>query len=167
MTAYALLCYAVGLWAFSAVRIVVSTFYALSDTKTPVKIATISIAANIILGILLMWPLGHGGLALATSLASMMNFGMLVFALRSRLGDIGWRNICLSVLRSFVCAILMGIVVWVLSCLIIPDQGALWEKLAGVSASVALGLMLYIFLSFLVKSPELEYIYYIFKKRRR
>jgi len=167
MTAYALLCYAVGLWAFSAVRIVVSTFYALSDTKTPVKIATISIASNIILGILLMWPLGHGGLALATSLASMMNFGMLVFALRTRLGAIGWRNICFSVLRSFVCAILMGIVVWVLSCLIIPDQGALWEKLAGVSASVALGLMLYIFLSFLVKSPELEYIYYIFKKRRR
>lgn len=167
MTAYALLCYAVGLWAFSAVRVVVSTFYALSDTKTPVKIAIISIAANIILGILLMWPLGHGGLALATSLASMMNFGMLVIALRTRLGAIGWRNMCFSILRSFVCALLMGIVVWVLSCLIIPDQGSLWEKLAGVSASVALGLLLYIFLSFLVKSPELEYIYYIFKKRRR
>jgi len=53
-----------------------------------------------------------------------------------------------------------------LSCLIIPDQGAIWENLAGVSASVALGLMLYIFFSFLVKSPELEYIFYMFKKRR-
>ena len=43
LTAEALLYYAVGLWAFSGVRIVVSAFYALQDTKTPVKIAVISL----------------------------------------------------------------------------------------------------------------------------
>ncbi|MBW1834980.1 MAG: polysaccharide biosynthesis C-terminal domain-containing protein, partial [Deltaproteobacteria bacterium] len=63
-----------GLWAFSAVRILVSTFYALQDTKTPVKMAAISVVANIIFSIILMQYLGYRGLALATSLASMLNF---------------------------------------------------------------------------------------------
>ncbi len=164
LTAYAVLCYGVGLWAFSAVRIVVSTFYALSDTKTPVKMATISIAVNIMLGISLMWPLGHGGLALATSLASMLNFGMLIRVLKTRLGALGWKNICFSVLRSFVCAVLMGVVVWALSGRIIPDEGTFWENLSGLSGSVILGFFLYILFSFLVKSPELKYVLNTFKK---
>jgi putative peptidoglycan lipid II flippase len=167
MTAYALLWYAVGLWAFSAVRVVVSTFYALSDTATPVKLATISIIANIVLAILLMWPMEHGGLALATSLASIINFLMLVFALRSRLGALGWRHICVSVLRSFVCAVSMGLAVWALSCWILPDEGTLLLNFCAVSVLIAFGSLLYFFFSFLVKSPELEYVFNILKKRQR
>jgi len=72
LTADALLYYALGLWAFSAVRIVVSTFYAMQDTRTPVISATISIAANILLGVALMGPMRHCGLALATALSSMV-----------------------------------------------------------------------------------------------
>ncbi len=75
LTAYALLYYSIGLWAFSAVRIVVSTFYALQDTRTPVITGAVSVCANIVLGIILMGPMGHGGLALSTSLASMLNLG--------------------------------------------------------------------------------------------
>jgi len=82
LTAYALLYYSIGLWAFSAVRIVVSTFYALQDTRTPVRAAVVSVCANIMLGVILMGPMGHGGLALSTSLASMLNLGLLVRALR-------------------------------------------------------------------------------------
>ena len=70
LTAYALLFYAIGLWAFSAVRIVVSTYYAMQDTKTPVRMAIIAIIANIGLGIILMQWLSHGGLALANSIAN-------------------------------------------------------------------------------------------------
>ena len=69
LTASALLYYGIGLWAFSAVRIVVALFYALQDTRTPVKMAAISIIVNIILGIVLMWPLRHGGLALVHAIA--------------------------------------------------------------------------------------------------
>ena len=50
LTAQALLYYSLGLWAFSAVRIVAATFFAMQDTRTPVKIAGLSILANIILG---------------------------------------------------------------------------------------------------------------------
>jgi putative peptidoglycan lipid II flippase len=146
--------------------VVISTFYALSDTTTPVKIATAAIVANIVFGLVLMWPLAHGGLALATSLASILNLGMLTYAIRSRLGALGWRSICYSVLRSFFCTVLMGISVWGLSCMIIPDQGTFWERLTGISASVVFGCVIYILLSFLVKSTELEYIFLTFRKKR-
>ena len=90
LTADALLYYALGLWAFSAVRIVVSTFYAIQDTRTPVISATISIAANILLGVALMGPMRHCGLALATALSSMVNLVFLVVVLRRKLGVIRW-----------------------------------------------------------------------------
>lgn len=164
MTAYAVLCYGVGLWAFSAVRIVVSTFYALSDTKTPVKMATISIAANILFGIALMWPLGHGGLALATSLASMLNFTMLIRALKKRLGPLGSKKMGISILRSSASSLLMGVLVWMLANRIIPEKGTFFENLAGLSGCLMLGFFAYTLFSFLVKSPELAYVLSTLKK---
>ena len=122
LTAYALLYYSMGLWAFSAVRIVVSTFYALQDTKTPVQTAVISVCANIVLGVIFMWPLGHGGLALATSLASMLNLGLLVRALREKLGVLEWKSITESVCKTLLCSAVMGVVVWALAFIIIPAQ---------------------------------------------
>ncbi|MBW1940669.1 MAG: murein biosynthesis integral membrane protein MurJ [Deltaproteobacteria bacterium] len=156
-TAYALLCYGVGLWAFSAVRVVVSTFYSLQDTKTPVRMAVISIIANIGLGILLMGPLGHGGLALSTSLASMLNLGLLVRALRARLGLLGLRNIVNSVCKTVVCSSIMGIVVWGMASFIIPSESRTLTLLfSGLTGSILAGCILYVSLSFLIKSPELE-----------
>jgi putative peptidoglycan lipid II flippase len=111
LTAEAVLYYAVGLWAFSGVRIVVSAFYSLQDTKTPVKTAVVSLLTNIVLSLLLMGPMLHGGLALATSLASGVNLTLLILALRRRLGRIGARSILQSVFRSAACAAIMGAVI--------------------------------------------------------
>ncbi|MFO7931821.1 MAG: murein biosynthesis integral membrane protein MurJ [Desulfosalsimonas sp.] len=108
-TGFALFHYSVGLWAFSAVRIVVSTFYALQDTKTPVKMATYSIIANIGLGVILMGPLSHGGLALATSLASMINFILLTGVLHCRLGGLHWKKIIVSTGKTVIIASVMGV----------------------------------------------------------
>jgi len=108
LTATALFYYGIGLWAFSAVRIVVTLFYALQDTRTPVKMAAISILVNIVLGVILMWPLRHGGLALATSLASMVNLYLLVRALKKKVGLIHWHAILLSVRKTVICSAVMG-----------------------------------------------------------
>ncbi|MFW6334236.1 MAG: murein biosynthesis integral membrane protein MurJ [Desulfosalsimonas sp.] len=108
LTAYALFHYSVGLWAFSGVRILVSTFYSLQDTKTPVKIATYSIIANIAFGVILMGPLGHGGLALATSLGSMVNFVLLAGVLHRRMGGLHWKKIVVSVAKTVLCSVIMA-----------------------------------------------------------
>jgi putative peptidoglycan lipid II flippase len=167
LTAVALLYYCLGLWAFSGVRIVIATFYALQDTRTPVKMGAISVVANVILGILLMGPLAHGGLALATSLASMLNFGLLIHALWGRIGAPRWFRIGRSVTRSTVCACLMGAIIW---------SGLLFFKIpiakpgtAGLlmdtGACIIFGIVFYVLFSWLLKSPELAQVRYLLPGR--
>jgi len=159
LTAHAVLYYSLGLWAFSAVRIVTATFFALQDTRTPVLMAIISIIANIILGVILMKPLAHGGLALATSLASILNLGLLVQALRAKLGSLGWRNIAHSAGRALLSSAGMGIVVWAAARTLIPlDNRTLAGLLMGVVACIGIGLCIYTAISFLLKSQELSIV---------
>jgi len=165
LTAYALIFYSLGLWAFSAVRIVVSTFYSMQDTITPVKMASISIIANILLSLLLMGPLSHGGLALATSLASMINFLLLVWALRTRLGELDGQKIIVSIGKSVVCALLMGIILGGLTGLFpLPAGAPLFRLLAGVIGGVIIGMAVYALAAFALRCPELKDIVRMVRK---
>ena len=109
MTTKALSCYAVGLWAFSANRVLVSAFYAFQDTRTPVKIATVTLFANVGFSLLLMGPLKHAGLALATSLASSMQFFLLVLCLKRMPAVLHLRPIMTSAFKSLVASAVMGL----------------------------------------------------------
>lgn len=157
LTAEALLYYALGLWAFSGVRIVVTAFYALQDTRTPLKIAIISILVNILLSILLMGPMRHGGLALATSIASGVNLVLLLWVVRKRLGGpIGARDILGSVLKSTVSAAVMGCVIVFLASWATPKcTGSTWHLVVWVLGSVVVGSLLYGTCAFLLRSREL------------
>ncbi len=155
LTASALFYYGIGLWAFAAVRIVVTLFYALQDTRTPVKMAAISILINMILGVTLMWPLQHGGLALATSLASMVNLYLLIRALRKKVGLIDWHEILLSVWKTLFCSSVMGLAVFFMAMILIPQGHAGFGKLFGaVLGTILVGIASYAVCAFLVKSPE-------------
>ena len=165
LTAQALLYYSLGLWAFSAVRIVAATFFALQDTRTPVKMAAISILANIVLGLILMGPLAHGGLALATSLSSILNLALLVNALRSKLGALGWRSIARSFCKTLVSSLAMGGVVWSAGLIILPDNNpGLAQLLAGVAGCVAVGIGAYGAFSYVLKSSELQTVLHEIRK---
>lgn len=160
LTAVALLYYGMGLWAFSAVRIVVSTFYALQDTKTPVRMAVVSVIANIVLGVLLMGPMGHGGLALSTSLASMLNLVLLIRALRVTLGSLELKSIKESVCKTLVSSVMMGAVVWVVSVYMTRSgDGTLSSLLFGLMGSIIIGFLFYGAFSFFIKSPELKKVW--------
>lgn len=76
-TAAALQAYAVGLPAFVLAKTLAPGYFARADTKTPARAAGIAVGLNIALGLALMWPLGHVGLALATTLASWVQVAML------------------------------------------------------------------------------------------
>ena len=159
LTAQALLYYSLGLGAFSAVRIVAATFFAMQDTRTPVKMASLSILANTILGVLLMQPLDHGGLALATSFASILNLGLLLQALKNKLGPLGWKGIIRSFGRTLVCSTVMGAAVWAGGLRIIPAHNpALPGLLVGVIGCITIGLCVYGGASFVLKSPELHVV---------
>jgi putative peptidoglycan lipid II flippase len=160
LTAQAVLYYSTGLWAFAAVRIVAAAFFALQDTRTPVKMAGISIFTNIVLGIVLMKPLAHGGIALATSLASILNLGLLLGALRSKLGFLAWKSIAQSVCRSLLCSLAMGIGVWRLALVMLPNNnGSLTALLGGIFGSIVIGFLIYGVGSFVLRSPELNSVF--------
>ncbi|RWU03270.1 murein biosynthesis integral membrane protein MurJ [Pseudodesulfovibrio sp. S3] len=86
-TASALVAYAVGLPFIALSRPLVAGFYALEDTRTPVKIAVACLAANIGIGVLLMQFMAHVGLALAVSLSSLLNFTLLYLLLARKRGS--------------------------------------------------------------------------------
>jgi putative peptidoglycan lipid II flippase len=156
MTAVALLYYGLGLWAFSAVRIVVSVYYALQDTRTPVQMAVVSLLVNIGLGVLLMGPLRHGGLALATSLASMVNYYLLVWALRKKIGFLEWRELLISAARTLGCSGVMGAVVYGMMLVVLqPLDQEFWRQLTGLVATILAGVLVYAACSMAMKSPEM------------
>ncbi|MFN8589239.1 MAG: murein biosynthesis integral membrane protein MurJ [Candidatus Eisenbacteria bacterium] len=112
-TAAALVMYCVGLPCFAAIGIFTRTFYALGDTKTPMRSSLTSVAINVALNLALVGPLarlglGHRGLALAASLAALANVSQLAFLLRGRIGGFGARGIALTLLRVAVASAVVG-----------------------------------------------------------
>lgn len=83
-TAATLTAYASGLPAYVLIRVLAPGFFAREDTVTPVRIAAASMAANIVLNIVLMQFLAYVGIALASSLAAWMNAILLWLFLRRR-----------------------------------------------------------------------------------
>lgn len=85
--------YALGLFSYSAVKILVPTFYALNDTRTPVRTSMLTVGAKIALNLVFVFPLGFLGLALATTLASWLNLGLLLkrFRRQVELGRRKWQ----------------------------------------------------------------------------
>jgi putative peptidoglycan lipid II flippase len=157
LTAQALLYYTIGLWAFSAVRIVVNTFYAMQDIWTPIRMAIIAIAANLVFGVILMKPMGHAGLALAVSLASVLHLGLLIRGLRFRLDRLGLIKMIRSVCRAMLAATMMGLAVWkVAKTLIGTGVESTADLFWGIAGCILTGLFVYGIFAFILKSPELN-----------
>jgi putative peptidoglycan lipid II flippase len=106
-TSRALLCYSIGLPAFSVIRIIVAAHYSLQDTKSPMKAAIVALIVNALLSFALMFPLKHAGLALATSIASLVNVAMLWVILRIRIGEFLDHEFYLSLVRTGLSSLVM------------------------------------------------------------
>ena len=93
MASRSLIAYSIGLLAFILIKVLSSGFFSRQDTRTPVKIAVVAMLSNIVLNLLLVGPLAHAGLALATSLSAFINAGLLFILLRRRQhysAELGW-----------------------------------------------------------------------------
>jgi len=81
MSAVALEAFAIGICGFIFVKVLAPGFFARQDTKTPMRIAVIAVAVNVVLSIILVDSMAHAGLALAISIAAWVNSALLFFAL--------------------------------------------------------------------------------------
>ena len=115
VTTRALWFYAPGLIVFSLYKILVPAFYALKDTRTPVRIGIYTVLLNLILNILFIktWPQGyrHAGLACATVIASGVNCLALGLLLTKRISSPGWPDLRYSFIKVTLASIIMAFVV--------------------------------------------------------
>jgi putative peptidoglycan lipid II flippase len=111
-TAGALQFYAVGLVGYSVVRIVSPAFYALRRSRVPVAASIASVVANVALAIVLVRTMSFAGLALATSLAAIVNAALQLVLLRRELGGIQAGRIALTFTKTVVAALAMGAAAW-------------------------------------------------------
>ena len=84
MTRQALLGYSIGLLGFIVVKILAPGFYARQNMKTPVKIAFVTVLVAQTFAVILMFPLGHAGLTLSTSIGACLNASLLFWFLRKQ-----------------------------------------------------------------------------------
>jgi putative peptidoglycan lipid II flippase len=112
MATRSLMAYAPGLMAIMLIKVLAPGFYGRQDTKTPVRIGIIAMSVNMLLNIILVFPLAHAGLALATTLSSGLNAYLLYRALRQ--GDVytpthGWTAL---LIRAFAATFIMAALLW-------------------------------------------------------
>jgi putative peptidoglycan lipid II flippase len=107
-TAGALRFYAIGLLAYSVVRIVSPVFYALGRNRTPVIVSIATVVVNASLNIALVRVLGFRGLALGTSIAALFNAAVLLTLLRRHLGGLQEGRLASLFARVVVASAVMG-----------------------------------------------------------
>jgi len=160
--------FAVGLWAVAAVRLLSSCFYALQDTRTPVYTGAVSFIANAGLSLMLMgtitvhadtssfarflallnrsmiaYDFGTAGLALAASLAAVVNLILLGGILSRRLGRFPWAAWISSLLWSMAASALMAVLIrWIAQQIdwLDPDV-SFFRKLGVLSLAVTAGIV--------------------------
>lgn len=148
ITSQALLFLILGLPFFGLTRILVTAFYALQDTKTPVKIATVCLIVNLIGNIVLMGPMKIAGISLASSLSSMLNVLLLLAALKPRLGSL---TVELSDnLKKLAWPLLIMLVLT--KVLMFLSWSSVWLELIIV---YAVGLSIYILCGYIFKTSEI------------
>jgi putative peptidoglycan lipid II flippase len=167
-TAFALLFYSVGLWAIAGSRTIVPAFYSLQDTWTPLKIALICLGANVVLNGILIFPMKHGGLALATSLSSTLNLILLFRKLGPKLGGVDIRKNIYSLLRVFLCSLPMGLAAYLI-CSIgnWSATGNLGEKVLLLFVGIVVGLGVYLGCSYWVKNEEMLFLLKMVKRKKK
>lgn len=114
--AFALACLAPGLVMFSTVNVLARAFYALSDTRTPMRVSLFCLGLNVLLtfGLLVLFKHGwkQGALGVANSLSAVTNAALLAYALRRKLKFLGWRELRAAASPLLAAGVAAAVVAW-------------------------------------------------------
>ena len=151
-TASALIAYAIGLPAFVLVKVLAPAFFARHDTKTPVKVAMVSLATNLVLTIVLMRFFTHVGVAAALSVAGWLQAVLLMVILARRCHFRVDARARANLPRIALATLGMGIALVALRVVLYPalNGGAMMTRLAALAGLVATGLVAFLALILLL-----------------
>lgn len=115
MTVQALTFYSLGLCFFGLNQTITPVFYASKDTKTPMLIALFMCISNIVLNVILMFPLKHAGLALATSITAMIQFIVMLKILIKRFPEIKLKGMIRNSVKIIIISVILFYIIRIIS----------------------------------------------------
>lgn len=153
--------HATGIWAYSLNHVFARAFYAKGDTMTPMKVAVVTVGVNFVLNLTLIWWLEEAGMAWATSLAAMVQCGILWHLVRRRTAPAGSRLLDaetgISVVKVVGASAIMGGGVYaVLAMLPVPTTWTM--HLVALCASMVAGLVIFFGLTVPMRMRELGWL---------
>jgi len=159
-TAGALQFYAIGLAAYSAVKVLAPAFYAIDRRYLPMMVSIFSIIVNFILNWYFMFKvgLGHRGLALSTSLVALTNFLLLYIMMRKYAGPLETGAIVTLLAKLIVPAALLAGICWLSAEFLFQAGTHLpeWEKIAGVLLVIAIAAVVFFASALLMRVQEVR-----------
>lgn len=168
-TAHSLVALAIGIWAVAAVRTIVPMFHSLGDTRSPVFASGINLIVFFTISVLTMKSMGHVGLAIAISAAAAAQLVGLLVLLHRRIGGLGLGEVMSSAGRAAVASAAMGAVLWLslwMTDLSEPLR-ATWVGVGVLVGQVLAGGLTFFVVARLVRSPELEVVVGVLRRRVR
>lgn len=145
-TASVLLFYAIGLFSYSGEKMMATGFFAAQDMKTPVILGVLTLVLNTTLNLILMPFMKESGLALATSLASIFEFCILIHFYQKKISGLPVKEIAVSVAKILLAAAAMGIFCFFCFSIIqgyFPGK-ILWHQLIRVFVPITFSTIAYI-----------------------
>ncbi|TDT50814.1 murein biosynthesis integral membrane protein MurJ [Fonticella tunisiensis] len=161
VTAFALSFYAIGIIGQSAVPIIIRGFYAIQDTKTPVKVGAIAFAANVILNLIFVKfsNLAIGGIAFSSSLTSILQMILLYKLLARRFDGLRTKELMISTSKATIASIIMGAAAFGISKVVEGSIGTASKmaQLIDAGTAIAVGMIIYILAAYALKMGELDF----------
>jgi putative peptidoglycan lipid II flippase len=160
--------FAVFLVGCLGAQIVTPVFYALKKPKEPIKAGVVTFAANLVLTLILMWPLGGAGIALATSASAAVGTLYLLYRFRKLVGPIGARRIIRAAFRFAAATVAMAVPITAIRLFIELYPGGLnaWVEGVAVLAAVAVAIPVYFGAARLLGSPEVGVFISILRRKK-
>ena len=168
-TSAVLFFYSFGLLSYSGEKMIATGFFASQDMKTPVLLGIISLVINAILNLLLMPFMKEAGLALATSIASIIEFGMLIYYYQKKVSGLPLREILLSYTRIMAASLAMGLICFIcyqLAKHFIPGPH-LSAQMIRVFSSIVVSVAAYVACCFLFHVSEMKEAFEFLRKKNK
>lgn len=163
----ALMAFALGLPAYVLVKVLTPGFFARHDTKTPVKIALVTLAINVGLNLALMGPLAHVGMALSTAVAAWLNVFLLAWTLRKRGYFATDHRLIDRLWRIVLAGLVMAGVLAVTNRLLAPLLAAHGLRVFALSVLIAVGGLSFAVAALLTGAARLGELMALLRRSRR
>jgi putative peptidoglycan lipid II flippase len=156
-TAEALLLFCTGLVAYTGVKVLAPAFYALGTPRVPLAASASAVATNLVLVLALHQRIGFRAMALGTAVGALVNMGVLGVVFTRRVGSLWRGGLASSLVRATVASVAMAGVVWTAARLLEARLGVAGLRAQAFSAllPVVLGVLVYVGVAALLRSPEL------------